>query len=105
MKLNVERPRQVVDINSLPLDKVQKLPDGRLRIGALVRNFDLAHHSPVQSEHSLLSQALLPGATAQLRNIATPGGNLPPRTRSDYFRNTATACNKRAPGSGRSAVE
>ncbi len=76
MKLNVERPRQVVDINSLPLDKVEKLPDGRLRIGALVRNFDLAHHSAVQSEYSVLSQALLSGASAQLRNMATTGGNL-----------------------------
>jgi xanthine dehydrogenase YagS FAD-binding subunit len=105
MKLNVERPRQVVDINSLPLDKVEKLPDGRLRIGALVRNFDLAHHSAVQSEYSVLSQALLSGASAQLRNMATTGGNLLQRTRCVYFRNTATACNKREPGSGCSAID
>src|SRR5258708_2769523 len=91
MKLNVERPRQVVDINSLPLDKVEKLPDGRLRIGALVRNFDLAHHSAVQSEYSVLSQALLSGASAQLRNMATTGGNLLQRTRCVYFRNSSAA--------------
>jgi xanthine dehydrogenase YagS FAD-binding subunit len=105
MKLNVERPGQVIDINRLPLDKVEKLPDGRLKIGALVRNFDLAHHAAVKSEYSVLSQALLAGASAQLRNMATTSGNLLQRTRCVYFRNAAMACNKREPGSGCSAIE
>jgi xanthine dehydrogenase YagS FAD-binding subunit len=105
MKLNVERPAQLVDINRLPLDQVEKLPDGRLRIGALVRNSDLAHHPAVQSDYSVLSQALLSGASAQLRNMATTGGNLLQRTRCMYFRNDAMACNKRTPGSGCSAME
>jgi xanthine dehydrogenase YagS FAD-binding subunit len=105
MKLNVERPSQVVDINHLPLGNIEKLPDGRLKIGALVRNFDLAHHAVVQSEYSVLSQALLAGASAQLRNMATTAGNLLQRTRCVYFRNTAMACNKREPGSGCSAIE
>ncbi len=105
MKLNVERPSQLVDINRLPLDQVEKLPDGRLRIGALVRNSDLAHHPAVESDYSVLSQALLSGASAQLRNMATTGGNLLQRTRCMYFRNDAMACNKRTPGSGCSAIE
>jgi xanthine dehydrogenase YagS FAD-binding subunit len=105
MKLDVERPAQVVDINRLALDKVEKLADGRLKIGALVRNSDLAHHPAVQSEYAVLSQALLSGATAQLRNMATTGGNLLQRTRCMYFRNDAMACNKRVPGSGCSAIE
>jgi xanthine dehydrogenase YagS FAD-binding subunit len=105
MKLNVERPSQLIDINRLPLDQVEKLPDGRLRIGATVRNSDLAHHPLVQSDYSVLSQALLAGASAQLRNMATTGGNLLQRTRCMYFRNDAMACNKRTPGSGCSAIE
>jgi len=105
MKLEVERPSQVIDINHLPLGNVEKLPDGRLKIGALVRNFDLAHHAIVQSEYSVLSQALLAGASAQLRNMATTAGNLLQRTRCVYFRNTALACNKREPGSGCSAID
>jgi xanthine dehydrogenase YagS FAD-binding subunit len=105
MKLNVERPSQLVDINRLPLDQVEKLPDGRLRIGATVRNSDLAHHPAVESDYSVLSQALLSGASAQLRNMATTGGNLLQRTRCMYFRNEAMACNKRAPGSGCAAIE
>jgi xanthine dehydrogenase YagS FAD-binding subunit len=105
MKLNVEVPTQVVDINRLPLDKVEKLPDGRLKIGALVRNSDLAHHSIVQNDYPVLSQALLSGASAQLRNMATTGGNLLQRTRCMYFRNEVTACNKRSPGSGCSAID
>jgi xanthine dehydrogenase YagS FAD-binding subunit len=105
MKLNVERPSQLVDINRLPLDQVEKLPDGRLRIGATVRNSDLAHHPAVESDYSVLSQALLSGASAQLRNMATTGGNLLQRTRCMYFRNDAMACNKRTPGSGCSAIE
>jgi xanthine dehydrogenase YagS FAD-binding subunit len=105
MKLNVERPSQLVDINRLPLDQVEKLPDGRLRIGATVRNSDLAHHPIVVSDYAVLSQALLSGASAQLRNMATTGGNLLQRTRCMYFRNEAMACNKRTPGSGCSAIE
>ena len=105
MKLNVERPTLVVDINRLALDKVEKLPDGRLKIGALVRNADLAHHPAVQAGYAVLSQALLSGASAQLRNMATTGGNLLQRTRCVYFRNDAMACNKRSPGSGCSAIE
>ena len=105
MKLHVERPAQLVDINRLPLDQVEKLPDGRLRIGAVVRNSDLAHHPAVESDYSVLSQALLSGASAQLRNMATTGGNLLQRTRCMYFRNDAMACNKRTPGSGCSAIE
>jgi xanthine dehydrogenase YagS FAD-binding subunit len=105
MKLNVERPHHVVDINFLPLNKVEILPDGRLMIGALVRNFDLAHHPMVESKYPVLSQALLSGASAQLRNMATTSGNLLQRTRCVYFRNTATPCNKREPGSGCSAID
>src|SRR3984885_12087982 len=105
MKLNVESPTQVIDINRLPLDQVEKLPDGRLKIGALVRNSDLAHHELVKTHYAVLSQALLSGASAQLRNMATTGGNLLQRTRCMYFRNDAMACNKRTPGSGCSAIE
>jgi xanthine dehydrogenase YagS FAD-binding subunit len=105
MKLNVERPNQLVDINLLPLSQVEKLPGGGLKIGALVRNSDLAHDPTVQSDYSVLSQALLSGASAQLRNMATTGGNLLQRTRCMYFRNDAMACNKRVPGSGCSAIE
>lgn len=105
MKLNVETPEKVIDINRLPLDKVESLPDGRLKIGALVRNSDLAHHPSVQRDYSVLSQALLSGASAQLRNMATTAGNLLQRTRCMYFRNEATACNKRQPGSGCSAID
>jgi xanthine dehydrogenase YagS FAD-binding subunit len=105
MKLNVERPSRLVDINRLPLDQVEKLPDGRLRIGATVRNSDLAHHPVVVSDYAVLSHALLSGASAQLRNMATTGGNLLQRTRCGYFRNEAMACNKRTPGSGCSAIE
>ncbi len=105
MKLDVERPAKLVDINRIGLDRIEKLPDGGLRIGALVRNSDLAHDAGVQAHYSVLSQALLSGASAQLRNMATTGGNLLQRTRCMYFRNTAMACNKRAPGSGCSAIE
>jgi xanthine dehydrogenase YagS FAD-binding subunit len=105
MKLEVERPTQLIDINRIGLDTIEKLPNGGLRIGALVRNSDLAHHPVVQSDYSVLSQALLAGASAQLRNMATTGGNLLQRTRCMYFRNTAMPCNKRTPGSGCSAIE
>ena len=104
MKLNVERPQEVVDINRLPLDKVERTADGGLKIGALVRNSDLAHDAMVQKDYAVLSQALLSGASAQLRNMATTGGNLLQRTRCVYFRDTAMPCNKRESGSGCSAI-
>jgi xanthine dehydrogenase YagS FAD-binding subunit len=104
MKLDVEQPKIVVDINSLPLDKITQLPNGSLSIGALARNADVAHHPIVQRDYAVLSQALLSGASPQLRNMATTGGNLLQRTRCPYFRDTAHACNKREPGSGCSAI-
>jgi xanthine dehydrogenase YagS FAD-binding subunit len=105
MKLNVERPRRVIDINKLPLNKVEQASDGSLRIGALVRNSDLAYDDTVQKNYAVLSEALLSGASAQLRNMATTGGNLLQRTRCVYFRDVGySACNKRAPGSGCSAI-
>jgi xanthine dehydrogenase YagS FAD-binding subunit len=105
MKLNVERPQLVVDINGLPLDKIEQLPNGGLRIGALVRNSDLAYDATVKRDYAVLSEALLSGASPQLRNMATTGGNLLQRTRCVYFRDTAHACNKREPGTGCSALE
>src|SRR5260221_4348378 len=104
MKLNVEKPQKVIDINGLPLDKVEVLPDGGLKIGAVVRNSDLAHHAAVVRDYPVLSQALLSGASAQLRNMATTGGNLLQRTRCVYFRDTTMPCNKREPGTGCSAI-
>jgi xanthine dehydrogenase YagS FAD-binding subunit len=104
MKLGVETPDRVVDINRLGLDGIERLADGGLRIGATVRNSDLAHHPIVQAAYPALSQAILAGASTQLRNAATTAGTLLQRTRCVYFRNIATACNKRAPGSGCSAI-
>src|SRR5882672_1498294 len=104
MKLNVERPEQVIDINRLALDKVEPLANGGLKIGATVRNSALAHHPIVQRDYAVLSQALLAGASAQLRNVATTGGNLLQRTRCMYFRDTAMPCNKREPGTGCPAI-
>jgi xanthine dehydrogenase YagS FAD-binding subunit len=105
MKLDVENPKQVVDINRLDLAKVEKQADGSVRIGALVRNSDLAHHPVVASGYPVLSEALLSGASAQLRNMATTGGNLLQRTRCPYFRDLAySECNKRTPGSGCAAI-
>ena len=104
MKLDVERPAGVIDINSLPLAEVIRTPDGGLRIGALARNSDVAHHPDVVRDYPLLSQALLSGASPQLRNVASTGGNLLQRTRCVYFRDTAMACNKRSPGSGCAAI-
>jgi xanthine dehydrogenase YagS FAD-binding subunit len=105
MKLNVERPQQVIDINHLPLAKIEELGDGTLKVGALVRNSDLAHHSVVKRNYAVLSEALLAGASTQLRNMATTGGNLLQRTRCAYFRNADMPCNKREPGSGCSAID
>ena len=104
MKLDVERPSLVVDINALPLKQIEELPDGGLRIGALVRNSDLAHNATVRERYPVLSQALLAGASPQLRNMATTGGNLMQRTRCYYFRDTASPCNKRTPGAGCAAL-
>ncbi|HEV3080168.1 MAG TPA: xanthine dehydrogenase family protein subunit M [Gemmataceae bacterium] len=104
MKLNVETPARLLDINRLPLDKIEATPDGGLKIGATVRNSDLAHHASVERDYAVLSQALLSGATAQLRNMATTAGNLLQRTRCMYFRDTAMPCNKREPGSGCPAI-
>jgi xanthine dehydrogenase YagS FAD-binding subunit len=100
MKLTVERPARVVDINALPLRSIEEQADGSLRIGALVRNGDLAEHALVRSRYPVLAQALLAGASAQVRNMATTAGNLMQRTRCYYFRDPASACNKRSPGSG-----
>ena len=104
MKLNVEHPAQVLDINRLPLVKVEKQPDGGLKIGAMVRNSDLAFDPGVQKDYPVLSQALLSGASAQLRNMATTGGNLLQRTRCMYFRDNVSPCNKREPGTGCAAI-
>jgi xanthine dehydrogenase YagS FAD-binding subunit len=111
MKLNVEQPTALVDINLLPLDKIDKLPNGGLRIGAMVRNSDLAWHPDVKESYSVLSQAILSGASPQLRNMATTGGNLLQRTRCAYFREPTAGtpggygCNKRTPGTGCAALE
>jgi len=105
MKLDVERPTRLVDINHLALNKIERTSDGGLRIGALVRNAALAHDPAIVRDYRVLSEALLSGASAQLRNVATTSGNLLQRTRCMYFRNTAMACNKREQGSGCSAIE
>ncbi|HKR12371.1 MAG TPA: xanthine dehydrogenase family protein subunit M [Pyrinomonadaceae bacterium] len=104
MKLNVETPARVLDINRFPLDRIERTSDGGLSIGATVRNSDLANHPMVQRDYSVLSQAILAGASAQLRNMATTAGNLLQRTRCVYFRDTAMPCNKREPGSGCPAI-
>jgi xanthine dehydrogenase YagS FAD-binding subunit len=105
MKLNVEAPQRVVDINRLPLDQIERQPDGGLKIGATVRNSVLAHDPIVRRDYAVLSQAILAGASAQLRNRATTAGNLLQRTRCVYFRDTAMPCNKREPGTGCAAIE
>jgi xanthine dehydrogenase YagS FAD-binding subunit len=106
MKLNVETPQTLVDINRLPLTGVESTSDGGVQIGAMVRNSDLANHELIQKPYPVLSQALRSGASPQLRNMATTGGNLLQRTRCYYFRDTAyAACNKRNPGSGCAAID
>jgi xanthine dehydrogenase YagS FAD-binding subunit len=104
MKLEIESPAHLIDVNGLKLDKVEATPDGGLRIGALVRNTDLAANEKVRREYPLLARALLAGASGQLRNKATTAGNLLQRTRCAYFYDTAQACNKRTPGSGCAAL-
>lgn len=100
MKLGVATPQLLIDVTRLPLDRIEELPDGGLRIGAMVRNSDLAASVPVRERYPVLSQALLAGASGQLRNTATTGGNLLQRTRCLYFQDTSKPCNKRAPGTG-----
>jgi xanthine dehydrogenase YagS FAD-binding subunit len=103
MKEDVERPSRLIDISRLPLKSVEETADGGLRIGALVPNSDLAYHPLVAQRYPLLGSAILAGASQQLRNMASTGGNLLQRTRCAYFYDTATPCNKREPGSGCSA--
>lgn len=106
MKQGVERPGTLIDINPLPLGEISELPDGGLRLGALARNSDTAAHPLVRSRYPVLAQAILSGASAQLRNMATDGGNLLQRTRCYYFYDPAYAeCNKRKPGSGCAAIK
>ncbi|KMO42464.1 molybdopterin dehydrogenase [Methylobacterium variabile] len=105
MKLQVETPAHLVDVNGLGLDTIEATPEGGLRIGALVRNTDLAADARVRKDYGVLARALLAGATGQLRNQATTAGNLLQRTRCPYFYDTAQACNKRRPGSGCSALD
>jgi len=105
MKLSVETPRQLVDINNLPLDKIEPAPNGGLKIGALARNTDVANNDAVKAQYPVLSQAILSGASPQLRNMATTAGNLLQKTRCVYYRDTAYGCNKRQPGSGCSAID
>lgn len=104
MKLEIEQPAHLVDISRLPLQRVEETPEGGLRIGAQVANSDLAADMRVRTRYPLLSQALLAGASAQIRNKATTAGNLLQRTRCPYFYNRGMACNKRSPGSGCSAL-
>jgi xanthine dehydrogenase YagS FAD-binding subunit len=104
MKLEIETPTHLVDINGLGLDRIEATLDGGLRLGALVRNTDLAADSRIRRDYPVLSHALVAGASGQLRNAATTGGNLLQRTRCPYFYDTNMPCNKRAPGSGCSAI-
>src|SRR5579859_326625 len=105
MKLGVTKPDLLVDITRLPYDRIEQLPDGGVRIGAAVRNSDLAADRTIRARYPLLTQALLSGASGQLRNLATTGGNLLQRTRCVYFQDISKPCNKRVPGSGCSARE
>ena len=104
MKLQIETPAHLVDINGLALDRIEATPEGGLKIGALVRNTDLAADKRVRRDYALLSRALLAGASGQLRNMATTAGNLMQRTRCPYFYDTNQPCNKRQPGSGCAAI-
>ncbi|MFE6719267.1 FAD binding domain-containing protein [Streptomyces albidoflavus] len=104
MKTGVERPTRLVDVRELPLDGIESTPGGGLRIGATVTNSDLAAHPEIRRHHPVLAQAVLAGASGQLRNMATVGGNLLQRTRCGYFTDVSRPCNKRDPGSGCPAV-
>src|SRR5690348_11665594 len=105
MKENVARPSRLVDITQLPLDAVETAAAGGLRIGALVPNSYLAYHPEIEKRYPLLASAILAGASQQLRNMASTGGNLLQRTRCCYFYDTTTPCNKREPGTGCSAID
>jgi xanthine dehydrogenase YagS FAD-binding subunit len=105
MKENVARPSRVIDITQLPLNRIEPIENGGLRLGALVTNTDVAYHEQVEARYPLLSKAILAGASPQLRNMATTGGNLMQRTRCYYFYDTATPCNKREPGTGCAAID
>ncbi|WP_445619741.1 FAD binding domain-containing protein [Kushneria sp. Sum13] len=105
VKIDIMRPDQVVDINRLDLNEIETLDDGRTRIGALVTNTALARHDRIKNEYAVLSEALLSGATTQLRNKATTAGNVMQRVRCPYFRDGVSNCNKREPGSGCAAIE
>src|SRR5947207_3044786 len=104
MKLQIEAPAHLIDVNGLGLDRIEPTPEGGLRVGALVRNTDLAADERVRRDYGVLSRALLAGASGQLRNKATTAGNLLQRTRCAYFYDTAQPCNKRQPGSGCAAI-
>ena len=104
VKLDVMQPERIVDVNDLPLYDIEELDDGRLKIGAMVTNTDLAYHDRVKNDYAVLSEALLSGASTQLRNKATTGGNVMQRVRCAYFRDGVSPCNKREPGSGCSAI-
>ena len=105
MKLHVERPSALVDINPLRLTEVIELADGGVRVGGMVRNSDMAEHELIRHRYPMLSEAILAGASQQVRNMATTGGNILQRTRCYYFRDTALPCNKREPGSGCGAID
>ncbi|GHO46347.1 FAD-binding molybdopterin dehydrogenase [Ktedonospora formicarum] len=105
MKLGVAQPEALIDISHLPYDRVEALPDGGVRIGFAVRNSELAGNRVIRERYPMLAQALLAGASGQLRNMATTGGNLLQRTRCVYFQDTSKPCNKRVPGSGCPARE
>ena len=104
MKYEIEHPARLIDISRLPLNTVEEIPSGGLKIGALVPNSDLAYHPVVQQRYPLISSSILAGASQQLRNMASTGGNLVQRTRCLYFYDVTTPCNKRKPGSGCSAI-
>lgn len=105
MRLGVAHPELLVDVTRLPFSRIESLPDGRTRVGAGVRNSDVAVDRTIRERYPVLSQALLAGASGQLRNLATTGGNLLQRTRCAYFQDVTTPCNKRNPGTGCSAIE
>ncbi|MFF4875601.1 MULTISPECIES: FAD binding domain-containing protein [unclassified Micromonospora] len=105
LRIYVEQPRRLVDINDLPLNRVEELPDGGLRLGGLARMSDVAQEPELVRRYPMVAESLLLGASPQLRNMATMGGNLLQRVRCGYFRDTEAACNKRLPGSGCSALE
>ncbi|MFC0269474.1 FAD binding domain-containing protein [Kushneria aurantia] len=105
VKLDVMTPERMVDVTHLPLKRIEKLDDGRLKVGALVTNNELAHHELVKRDYAVLSEALLAGASTGLRNLATTAGNVMQRTRCPYYRDPAMPCNRREPGSGCAALD